>query len=772
MFKNTTKASIDKALQFFQAGQWQPAKIAFEQVLQLNPKEPDALVGLGFVHFQLGEYEAAINRMTQAVIVRPEHVDTQYNFGILHQRIGNHEDAVACFRKVLVLQSNHAQACFALGNTLKELGRQEEASESFQRATIFSPDWPEAHFNLGNSFRDAGEFAAAQASYEKAIALKPDWASAHASLGQILGLIGDFDLAIASCKHAISLDVNLSESHFHLAHALWGQGKRIEALISYRMAVILKPQWPEAHHSLGCALSCIGRLDEAITAFRAATALEPTSAEAHTSLGAVLIQKGFVTKNYEFMREADTCFRHALVLKPNWPEAHANLAASPLRTGLDHSEVMALYERTLELRPNGLLDHQGRLYAHQCSAVLTPMQWRDALTKFARICFLPCEFPRFENALDPEKVLRVGYISPDFRNHSCAWFIEPLLDSHNRANVEIYCYFTAFQADNVTLRLKALADHWHDLRGMDTETITGLIRSHHIDILVDLAGHTSGNSLSVLHRKAAPVQSTWLGFPGSTGLSAIDYRLSDPWLTPADSKEYFSETLIKLDRPSHCYRPSAEAPNVDPLPAETNNYLTFGSFNNLAKLSPETIALWAKVLHAVEYSQLTLKSFQLGDLEVCRQVRESFAQQGIDEARLHLLHATPTLVSHLNSYHQIDIALDTFPYNGATTSLEALWMGVPVISLVGWRTASRYGLSFLEGLGLGDLAAHSPEQFVEIALRLSADLPRLVQLRQQLRAQMKDSPLCDEVGFARQMESTYRQMWQHYCTQQSTVQEH
>jgi protein O-GlcNAc transferase len=772
MSKNTTKASLDKALQFFQAGQWQPAKVAFEQVLRLDAKEPDALLGLGFVHFQLGEHEAAINKMNQAAAVRPEHVDTHYNLGVLYQRLGQYEAAVACFRKALVLQPNYAQVYFALGNTFKELGRSEDATDSYQQATLLTPHWPEAHFNLGNAFRAAGNLPAAQASYEKAVALKPEWAEAHASLGQIFGMCGDFECAIASCKRAIALNANLSESHFHLAHALWGQGKRIEALISYRMAVILKPQWPEAHYSLGCALSCIGRLDEAITAFRAATALEPTSAEAHTSLGAALIQKGFVMKSSEFMREAETCFRQALVLKPNWPEAHTNLAASPLRTGLEHSEVIALYEKALELRPNGLLDHQGLLFAHQYSAALTPMQWRNALTQFARICLLPCEFPRFENALDPEKVLRVGYISPDFRNHSCAWFIEPLLDSHNRANVEIYCYFTAFQADNVTVRLKALADHWHDLQGMDTETIAGLIRSHHIDILVDLAGHTFGNSLTVLHRKASPVQSTWLGFPGSTGLSAIDYRLSDPWLTPVDSEEYFSETLLKLDRPSHCYRPPAEAPDVSSLPVEINSYLTFGSFNNLAKLSPETVALWAKVLHAVSHSQLMLKSFQLGDLEVCRQVRESFAQKGIDEARLHLLDATPTLVSHLNSYHQIDIALDTFPYNGATTSLEALWMGVPVISLVGWRTASRYGLSFLEGIGLGDLAAHSPEQFVEIALRLSADLPRLAQLRQQLRTKMKASPLCDEVGFARQIESTYRQMWQHYCTQQSTVQEH
>jgi protein O-GlcNAc transferase len=199
--------------------------------------------------------------------------------------------------------------------------------------------------------------------------------------------------------------------------------------------------------------------------------------------------------------------------------------------------------------------------------------------------------------------------------------------------------------------------------------------------------------------------------------------------------------------------------------------LTFGSFNNLAKLSPEILTLWARVLHAVQGSHMVLKSWQLGDPEICRQVRKGFVSQGIDADRLHLLNANPGLDVHLNSYNQFDIALDSFPYNGATTTLEALWMGVPVITLAGWRTASRYGLSFLEGLGLGELAAHSPEQFVEIALRLSADLPRLAQLRQQLRSRMKNSPLCDEAGFARQLEAAYRQMWQRYCAV-TTAQDH
>lgn len=764
MSRITTKAALDAAIRAFQSGQLPQAKLAFEQVLRLDPKEPDALHSLGLILFQLGEQENGVQLVTQSIKVRPRHPETHYNLGIMHQRLKQHALAESSFRQVLTLKRDHAQAHFALGNTLRELGRGDDAAKSFDQAVKLVPSWAEGHFNLGNALRDLGEFQKAEASFQKAIALKLDWAEAYISLGQVLRLSGQFEAAITSCRKAIALNANLAESHFNLASALWSLGKRTEALISYRMAVILKPDWPEAHYDLGYSLFQLGRMEEAITTYRTTIALKPIWAEAHAALGAVLVRQGFALKHCELMREADGCYRQALALRPDWPDAYINLAGSPVRTGLDQEETFALLEKAILLQPDGWIAHESLLMNCQYSTKLTPARWREDLNAFADACLAPLETPSFLSNKNPQKRLRIGYVSPDFRNHSCAWFIEPILTAHNREHFELYAYANVPHGDDVTARLKALVDRWFDLQQMSTQAVADLIRSHEIDILVDLAGLTFGNMLPVFRHKPAPIQVTWLGSPMSTGLEAIDYRLSDPWLTPESTEEDFTEQIWNLECPAHCYRPPAQSPEVGPLPAEKNGYLTFGSFNNLLKLSPEVIALWAKTLHAVEHSHLLLKSWQLGDPEVCRQIRKSFAQQGIAEARLQLLDSVSGLRAHLNTYNQIDVAFDTFPYNGATTTLEALWMGVPVISLFSWRTATRYGLSFLSALDLGELSTDNQAQFIQIARTLSGNLPYLSALRSKLRARMRNSSLCDETGFTSHLEAAYRQMWQCYCT--------
>jgi protein O-GlcNAc transferase len=763
MSRISTKAALDAAIRTFQSGQLPQAKLAFEQVLRLDPKEPDALHSLGLILFQLGEQEKGVQLVTQSTQVRPRHPETHYNLGVMHQRLGQFDLAESSFRQVLAQKPDHAQAHFALGNTLRELGKGDDAAKSFEQAVKIMPSWAEGHFNLGNALRDIGEFERGIACFQKAIALKPDWADAHTNLGQVLRLSDQYEAAVASCRKALSFSPNLPEGHFNLASALWSLGKRTEALISYRMALILKPDWPEAHYDLGYGLFQLGRTEEAIETYRKTIALKPTWAEAHSALAAVLIHQGFALKNSEMLREADACRRQVLALRPDWPNAYVNLAGSPLRTGLDQEETFALLERALALCPDDICAQQSLLFGLQYSAALTPIKWRTALRAFADTYFAPLNIFKLLNCKDPHKRLRIGYVSPDFRNHSCAWFIEPVLASHNQSNIEIYCYASLAHADEVTARLKSLSENWHEVQEMSSEVVANLIRSHCIDILVDLAGHTFGNILPVFCHKPAPIQLTWLGSPTSTGLETVDYRLSDPWLTPENTEEYFTERLWNLECPAHCYRPPAQTPDVGSLPAEKNGYLTFGSFNNLLKLSPETVALWAKTLHAVAQSQLVLKSWQLGDAEVCRQIRKSFIQQGIDEARLHFLDAIPDLSAHLNLYNQIDVALDTFPYNGATTTLEALWMGVPVLTLVGWRTASRYSFSFLSALDLREFAAENQEQFVEIAQNLSGKLPYLSELRRSLRSRMRNSPLCDEVGFTGHLEAAYRQMWQRYC---------
>jgi protein O-GlcNAc transferase len=770
MSRNDVKTALAAAQRVYQSGQLHQAKSAFEKVLQIDKKEPDSLHCLGLILFQLGEQQEGICLVTQSTKVRPKHVETLYNLGIMLQRTGDLTAAADSFHKALAINPKYMQAHFAIGNVLKDLKQLAEAAKSFRQATLLATDWAEAHFNLGNVLRDLGQHEEALQSYRKAVVLKPDWAEAHSNVGHSLINLKSYEEGILSCKKAIALDPNLSEPHFNMGAALSALKKPIEALISYRIAVILKPDWAEAQQFLGHWLAHFGRYEEAVTAYRKLIALEPDWAEAYNTLGLVLVQQGFASMDPTKFHEAEASHRQALALQLDLPDTYCNLASSPLQTGLDMDKAIDFCQKALELKPDFFHAHQLLLFLQQYSEELTPELARNSLEKFSQTCFPESPKSPYLNLPDTARRLRIGYLSPDFFYHACSWFIEPLLSAHNQQQVEVFCYANVQKSDKVTERLKALTKNWYDLRGLGVDAMLDLIRSHSIDILVDLAGHTTNNLLPVFHHKPAPIQASWLGYPTSTGLAEIDYRISDPLLTPHDTIEYYAETVWNLDRPSHCYLPHPQAPAVGPLPAEQRGHITFGSFNNMRKVNLQTVALWAQALHAVSGSHLLLKSQQLTEPQIYSQYIEAFRAEGIAEDRIELLSPISGLEAHLNIYNRIDIALDSFPYNGATTTMEALWMGVPVITLVGWRTASRYGLSFLDALDLRELAAEDMTQFASIAMALASDLPKLAQLRADLRERMRHSSLCDAANFAHALETAYRQMWKLWCQKQVLTQ--
>jgi protein O-GlcNAc transferase len=474
-----------------------------------------------------------------------------------------------------------------------------------------------------------------------------------------------------------------------------------------------------------------------------------------------LFALGISLRKLKQLDEGAIALKRAIVLKPDFFEAHYNLGLLLTEQGLADEAVFA-FRRATDLRPKVHLAHSNLLMALQYSSELTVERWREALVAFEN-CHTSTAPTIYPNTPDPERILRIGYVSPDFYQHSCAWFIEPLLKAHNRRQFEIFCYAQVACADAVTQRLRVYADGWRDIWNQEDEAVATLICEDKIDLLIDLAGHSANNRLGVFARKPAPVQVSWLGYPASTGLRTIDYRLCDPWLIPTDSLEYFSETIWNLDRPAHCYSPPMDAPPVAPPPVIKNGYITFGSFNNLSKAGHETVALWVPVLQAIPESRLLLKSHQASDLGVQHRLKTAFAAHGVEPQRIAFLNKAPTVLAHLACYAQIDIALDTFPYNGATTTLESLWMGVPVVSLIGERAASRYGLAFLDAVGLGALATMDIEHFTSSAVALAEDRERLITLRQTLRGTLGNSQLCDSIGFAQSVELAYRQMWQKWC---------
>jgi len=546
-----------------------------------------------------------------------------------------------------------------------------------------------------------------------------------------------------------------------LAEIHCGKDQAKPAEILSRRAVVSKPSSPMAQHRLGVAFQKQKCYEKAARCFRRALALDPRLAEAQLDLGHALYEQGHLD-------QAVTHFHRALAINPALPQAHYRLGNAFWNQG-QILAAMECYRRAIALKPDyaAALSNlaftmnydaeasRSEIYAaHRArAALLSPLQLFDR---------------SYSNDRRPKRRLRIGYVSGDFCEHSVSYFLEPLLASHSHSAVEVFAYSSLSRADEdeTTARLRSLADHWISICHWDDKHAAEQIREDRIDILIDLGGYTTRSRLALFALKPAPVQVTWLGYLNTTGLRAMDYRITDAIADPAGETDRFSsETLVRLRPPFLCYRPFNHAPPVSALPAYEAGHLTFGSFNDLPKLTPGVIKLWAKLLHAVRGSRLIIKTEQMRDAPTAGQLRSRFADAGIAPERIDLLAWRVRTVHHLARYGLVDVALDPFPFNGVTTTCEALWMGVPVVTLRGDRPYARVGASLLASVGLQEFVTEDPESYVEMAASLGNDLSRLRELRLGLRDRMRASPLCDGAGFARTIEQAYRRMWQNWCAQ-------
>ncbi len=501
-----------------------------------------------------------------------------------------------------------------------------------------------------------------------------------------------------------------------------------------------------------------GRLREAIPAFRELLELDPGSWDGHVLLSDMLWRLG------ESAQAIDHC-RRAIALAPDRASPYQSLATALMQQGRQ-AEAEAAFEAALARNPGSAKAHSDLLLALNYRGSIDPRRLFEAHRAWDRQHARPLspKAPRYDNDMDPERRLRVGYVSRDFRRHPVSSFFLPLLRAHDRRAFETLCYADNASRDAVTEELEALADHWRPIADRPNEDVAGLIREDRIDILVDLAGHTGDNRLRVFARRPAPIQVTWLGYPTSTGLSAIDYRLSDAVVDPEGEDEIpSSEAVVRLPAGFHCYRPSPDAPEVGPLPAEAAGCITFGSFNHLPKLSDPAIALWARLLAELPGTRLVLKNRCFADAATRERFAGQFTAAGIDAGRVASRPWVGSHRDHLALYNRIDLGLDSFPYNGTTTTCEALWMGVPVVTLCGDRHAGRVGASLLTRVGLENLIAPDEAGYFATAVALARDPKRLAALRGGLRARMSASPLCDETAFARAVEQAYRRMWRRWC---------
>jgi len=605
--------------------------------------------------------------------------------------------------------------------------------------------------NLGLALRLSGRAEEAMAAFDAAIALDPHHARAHQNKALVLADLGRTAEAEAGFRTALAIDPGYSTAACRLARMLRGALRNDDAIAVLRAAVKAAPDDPEAWAELGITLDMERRLTASERVWRRLVARHRHEVRWYICLGHALAGQGRT-------EEAAAVFERSLEINPEAGDAVAGLAELRKQENRP-AEAEALMRRAVALAPDLALAGSNLLvllnYGMEDGMELLAEHRAWAARHADAVVPLPQRPVRAHGGTR----LRIGYVSPDFRQHSAAYFIEPLLEAHDRTAFEIHCYADVTRPDETTARCRKLADRWTNCIGIDHGTLARIIAADGIDILVDLCGHFGGSRLLTFAHRPAPVQATWMGYPGSTGLRQMDWRLTDAIADPEGETEgHHSERLLRLGEGFLCYRPQDDAPEVAPVPRRTAGHITFGSFNNLAKVTPRVVACWSRLLAAVPGAVLLLKDRAFSDEAVRRDHIARFAAHGVDSGRLSLQGRIEDRQGHLGLYGSVDIALDPFPYNGTTTTCEALWMGVPVVALRGRRHGGRVGASLLTGVGLAELVADDEDHYVAIAAALATDAEGLDRLRSTMRGRLVASPLLDRDGFARRLEAAYRSM--------------
>ncbi len=642
-------------------------------------------------------------------------------------------------------------------NRLAQFREGEPPGEPFSEAARTEPRAPritQAHLDTALKHYQAGQLQEAEQLYLQILQVDPNQVDALHLLGVIAGQTGRNDLAVDYLTTALRLEPDFAAAHNNLGNVFVIQGKLPEAVASFQRAVSVKPDFAVAHNNLGNALREQGHLAAAVASLQQALLLRPEYPDAHLNLGLALEAQGK-------LGEAEANLQQAVRLKPG--EAH-NRLGGVLKDQGQIAAAIASYERALQLVPDSNRIHSNLLFTLHHRAAVTLSELAAAHAEFDRKYGTPLRstWKPLGNRPDPKRRLRFGFVSPDLHRHPVGYFLVRCLENLDRQQADAVCYSNSADNDDLAARIRAAVTTWRDVFGWSDERLAEEIRADQIDILFDLAGHTAKNRLMVFARKPAPIQLTWAGYPGTTGLQAMDYILADQWEIPPEAEPYYCERVLRLPHAYVCYDPPDYAPPVSPLPALQNRYVTFASFNNPAKIGPDVVEVWARILRRLPEARLVLKYKGIGDPAVAGRLGEMFAGHGIDPGRVAFLGRSPhaDLLAHYNS---VDIGLDPFPYNGGLTTCEALWMGVPVIACPGQTFAGRHSLTHLSNVGLTQTIARDLDEYVTLAVSLAGDLPGLAAVRSGLRDRMASSPLCDGERFAGNLVQLLRGVWREWC---------
>ena len=747
----TAAAHVNLAFALEQAGDAESAASHLRRGVELDGQSFDAHYLLGLSLERTSEYDAACASLLNALEISPEFEQAYADLCRVRALAGNAKGAKDAIDAGIARFPNNASFHHYLGNLQMTAADPAAALESYSRELVLSPNDAQAHLNVGLALSELKKFGEASESFQRAVEIDPASAAAHVNLGRSLKAEGRLTEAAASLRRALEIQPDDADTLNELGSALQKQGELDPALELYARAIKLKPDLPGGYTNLGLALFEKGEVAHAIAIFRAGLAVKPL-AETHDNLGIALQANGSPDEAIEH-------FEKALEIAPDNPFTKCNLAGA-LADGGHPRQAIAVYRQILALRPEHLMAHSNLLFSlsvdEQCSA----LEYLEEARGFDRKLVGPTDDRLRLPGRHRGARLRLGFVSADLRGHPVGYFVEGILQSIDRGRFDLFAYPTIAKEDALTARIRPLFAGWHMLKGLSDEAAAQRIRADGIDILLDLSGHTGDNRLGVFAMRAAPVQITWLGYFASTGLSAMDYVLADEVCVPPGNDHHFTERVWRLPRTRLCFTPPAEGstPEVSPLPASTRGHITFGCFQRLPKINDDVLALWKRIFAALPEARLFLQSPQTGRAKYIDQIRSRLADVGIEADRV-TIRGPAARSTYLESYAEVDIVLDTFPFTGGTTTCEALWMGVPTITLAGESMIARQGAALLRAGDLAEWVAETEDGYVEKAISFATEIDALAHLRSSMRVRMRASALFDVRLFAANFGAALDAIW-------------
>jgi predicted O-linked N-acetylglucosamine transferase (SPINDLY family) len=747
--------ALNKALALHSQGQLDEAINLYEQILRSRPGDQSVVANLASALVRAGRTDEGLSLYEELTNQAGRQPEVWFNYANALQRAGNLTKARQTFERTLEVAPKFFPAALNLANLIRDAGDSEEAVTRYRRAIAMKPEHPKPRVNLARLLRSQKRFNETREVLDDG--LKSDSLSVELLYERaLLGYeTGETDVALQAVEQLLKIQPTYGIAYTLIGLVEYERGNVQSAVQWWNRLAKLEPNNPEPHINLGTLRQKERRHEQAVGHFREAVSRAPNDLGANLKLGLILSTTGHVS-------EAKQIGLRLTEMRPDRSEGFSLLANGLHEQGLCEESRTAFDEALAKQSDDSTLIGNA-LFSSLYSDTLSDdeilsihSQLSTRLHQLATEHDEPTPCPVRVRSADSR--IRVGYLSPDLLKHPVGYFVEPILERHDRNKFEVFCYSDNGSCDELTKRLQVFDLTWHECATWSDRRLEEQIRSDRLDILIDLSGHTAKNRAMVLSRKPAPIQATYLGYPGKTERPANDWLIADYHVCPTDQQVGSHERITRLANCFLCYQSQPDTPDVAPPPFQKNGFITFGSFNHLAKLTDSTVHLWSRVLNSVPDSKLVLKALPLADEGTRRLAQQRFVDCGIDPKRIEPLPPTVPLSAFLAEYSRMDIALDTVPYNGGTTSCDALWMGVPVVTLPGGRFSSRMGASVLKTVGLEELVANDADDYVRLAASLASDTRNLQDFRSTLRNQVSVSPLCNAAEFSRDFETVLQEI--------------